>query len=286
MKKLHFLVLFGISFFCIPVVFSQDVKPNPFATAENTLKVLGDSITKGSTDFVRRGAVAEFNARFFDLLANPETYNYPFDSIKTISKLKSPDGKMRIYTWILPSRSDGTYKYYGVVQRLNAKTKEVKLIGLIDVQTPVEEAEMAELKAENWFGTVYYEIIEKKVGKSTYYFLLGWHGNNRSTTMKVIDVIYFDFWDNLTFGAPLFMDESKKIKNRLIFEYSAEVVMSLKYEKKKKQIVFDHLSPSSPSLKGQYQHYGPDFTYDGLYFKKGIWNYKKNLDMRNESDNK
>ena len=62
--------------------------------------------------------------------------------------------------------------------------------------------------------------------------------------------------------------------------------MSLRYEKKKKMIVFDHLSPSSPSLKGKYEYYGPDFTYDGFSFKKGIWHYRKNLEMRNDGNRK
>ncbi|MBL7915546.1 MAG: hypothetical protein JNL49_10925, partial [Bacteroidia bacterium] len=55
----------------------------------------------------------------------------------------------------------------------------------------------------------------------------------------------------------------------------------LRYEEKKKMFVFDHLSPASPSAKGQFRYYGPDFTYDGYRFKKGLWYYKSNLDMRN-----
>jgi len=101
------------------------------------------------------------------------------------------------------------------------------------------------------------------------------------TNKKVIDVLFFDQWDNITFGAPVFLDENKKLKYRVVFEFSAQAVMLLRYEKKKKMIVFDHLSPTSPSAKGQFQYYGPDFTYDGFYFKKGIWNYRKNLDLRN-----
>jgi hypothetical protein len=193
---------------------------------------------------------------------------------------------MRIYTWILPSRSNGTYKYFGVIQRKNLKTQEMKLIGLVDMKTSNEESELAELKYDSWNGAAYYEIIEKKVGKKVYYFVLGWQGNNNLTTCKVVDVIYFDLWNNVSFGAPLFMDENKKIKHRIIFEYNAQAVMLLRYEKKKKMIVFDHLSPSSPSAKGQFQYYGPDFTYDGLSFKKGMWQYQKNLDLRNSSGSK
>ncbi len=118
----------------------------------------------------------------------------------------------------IPSRADGTFKYFGVVQRMNPKTKDIKLTGLVEGKLTTQEASSAELKADSWYGAVYYEIIEKKIGKSVYYFLLGWQGNDRLTTRKVIDVIYFDFWDNLTFGAPVFSDEDKKLKHRLIFD--------------------------------------------------------------------
>jgi len=35
-------------------------------------------------------------------------------------------------------------------------------------------------------------------------------------------------------------------------------------ERKMNMIIFDHLSPSKPSYTGNYQFYGPDFSYDGL----------------------
>jgi hypothetical protein len=253
---------------------------------ELQLRQFSDSIMKGSTDQVRQVALAAFNPVFLDLLNNPATFNYPFDSLPAVSKLSSRDKFLRIYTWILPSREKGTYTYYGIIQRINPGTKQFKVIGLQDFFLETADAEVNELKADTWYGAAYYEIIEKKINKKTYYFLLGWKGNDRLTTKKVADVLYFDTWDNITFGAPLFTDEKKKKKHRLVFEYNAQAVMLLRYDKKKKMIVFDHLSPSSPSGKGQYRLYGPDFTYDGLQFKKGVWNYKSNLDLRNPNERK
>jgi len=280
---LRYILILSLTF-CFSLLAHAQIQPT---ASENILKtelmlqVLGDSIIKGSNDLIREAAISEFNARFFDLLAEPSTFNYPFDSLKTISKVKSADGRVRIYSWIQQSRTTGKYKYFGVVQRLDLKTGKMKLIGLLELKSATVEAESIEFKADTWFGAVYYDIIEKKSGKNTYYYLLGWHGNDRLTNKKVIDVLFFDLWDNITFGAPVFLDENKKLKYRVVFEFSAQAVMLLRYEKKKKMIVFDHLSPTSPSAKGQFQYYGPDFTYDGFYFKKGIWNYRKNLDLRN-----
>jgi len=256
------------------------------AKAELQLKQFADSIAKGSNDKVREAAAAAFNPIFFDLLMNnPATFSYPFDSLPTVSKIKSHDGNLRIYTWLMNSWLEGTYRYYGIVQRYNPSTKQLKTIGLLETDTLDEAATFADLKTDSWYGAIYYEIIEKKINKKTSYFLLGWKGRDRLSTRKVIDAISFDAWDNISFGMPVFLHE-KKNKYRVIFEFNAQAVMSLKYDKKKKMILFDHLSPSSPSLKGQYRYYGPDFTYDGFQFKKGIWNYKSNLELRNPGEKK
>jgi len=46
-------------------------------------------------------------------------------------------------------------------------------------------------------------------------------------------------------------------------------------------IVFDHLSPSKPSLVGVYEFYGPDFSYDGYKFEKGMLELYPDIDIRN-----
>ena len=48
----------------------------------------------------------------------------------------------------------------------------------------------------------------------------------------------------------------------------------------KDMIVFDHLSPSREDLEGQYQFYGPDFSYDGLRWKDCGWVLIEDLDLR------
>lgn len=241
---------------------------------------------RGSNDLNRNAALATFNPAMKDLLHHPETFNYPFDSIKSLSKLTSPNGQVRIYTWALASRTEGTYTYYGLIQKLNPKTKQMKLIGLTERKYTTAEADTAFITTQTWYGALYYDIFEKKFNKNTCYFLLGWHGNDRFTTKKVIDVLHFDEFNTVTFGAPVFYDETQKVKNRVIFEFTSEAVMLLRYDRKKKMIVFDHLSPTSPQAKGQYRFYGPDFTYDGFRYKKGAWIYKTNLDLRNTGDSK
>lgn len=261
------------------------VKPltiDSLTRAEAILVQYADSMMRGSTDQIRRAYCALFNPLINDLLKDPLTFNYPFDSLKVLSKLKSADGKLRVYTWLLQQRTAGTYEYFGIIQRVNPKTGDFSSIGLIEKKHETDFAEINVLESNEWYGAVYYDIVEKRVKKQTYYFLLGWHGVDRASTRKLIDVLYFDQWDNLDFGAAVFTGQpSVKVKHRVIFEFNANAVMLLRHEKSKKMIVFDHLSPSNPSLKGQFSSYGPDFTYDGYCFKKGKWLYRSNLDLKN-----
>jgi hypothetical protein len=250
--------------------------------AEALLVQYADSMVRGSSDAVRRAYCALFNPMINDLLRHEITFAYPFDSLKVLSKLKSPDGKVRVYTWFLQNRSTGGYEYYGMLQRINPKSGEFKVFGLMEQKHATDFAEINVFESNEWYGAVYYDIIERRVKKKTYYFLLGWHGVDRASTRKLIDVVQFDQWDNMDFGAPLFSGQpGPKIKYRVIFEFNANAVMLLRFEKSRKMLVFDHLSPSSPSLKGQFSSYGPDFTYDGYFFKKGRWIYKSNLDVKN-----
>lgn len=257
--------------------------PDSLLKAEVQLKSLMDSVVRGSSDHSRQGAIAAFNPLFFDLLGHPETFTYPFDSLKAISRVKSPDGRIRVITWAIRSITDGTYHYFGVVQHLDQSSGRIYRTGLSEFRTESDTIEQSALLSGQWFPALYYDIIERKVKKNTFYFLLGWQGQDRFINSKIIESLTIDRWNNPQFGAPLFNDEFNKTqRHRVIFRYSSEAVMMLKYHQKKKMIVFDHLSPTSPSAKGQYRYYGPDFTYDGFYFRKGMWNYRKNLDLRNE----
>jgi hypothetical protein len=109
---------------------------------------------------------------------------------------------------------------------------------------------------------------------------LGSDLNDLFSKKKLIEIVHFDSNDQPVFGAFMFKNKEKNIA-RVIFEYSAQANMGLMYDEKKGMIVYDHLSPFRPSLKGKYQFYGPDFSYDGLKFEDGIWNTYHDIDVRN-----
>jgi hypothetical protein len=204
---------------------------------------------------------------------------FSFDTVKSIARLEPEDKSFVILNWEMP-HVDGTYTYFAYVLHKNFKSKSYELIELIDASANIKRPESAILKANQWFGAHYYKIITVKRKRNTYYCLLGADWNDRLSKKKIMEVLSFEKDGSVKFGAPI-INYNKITVSRLIFEYSSKVSMSLNYDEKRKRIIFDHLSPIEEGLKGQFQFYAPDLSYDALKFKKGKWQHIENIDARN-----
>lgn len=207
-----------------------------------------------------------------------ESFNSPIDSVLNLGIVKSEDNCVRFYTWNLPF-NDGTHKYFGFIHYYSKKDKKYNLYELFDNSDNIKNPANEVLSSKNWFGGLLYTIIEKKYKGDTYYMLLYSDLNDLHTKKKIIDVLQFGEDKLPVFGARIFKNQPQN--TRIIFEYNARVSMTLTYDNKLKMIVFDHLSPSKPSLKGVYEFYGPDFSYDGFKFEKGFWVLHSDIDIRN-----
>ena len=73
----------------------------------------------------------------------------------------------------------------------------------------------------------------------------------------------------------------KNTVTRFILEYSSEIVISMRFDPRLAMIVFDHIEPFQPILKGNFRFYGPDGSYDGFTFDNGEFIYQKDVDARN-----
>jgi len=133
-----------------------------------------------------------------------------------------------------------------------------------------------------WYGAQYYKIIRVDADRP-YYTMLGWKGFTAKSTKKVIEILSFKN-DKPVFGLPVF-DNSRNHK-RIIFEYTRQASMLLRYVSEEHLIVFDHLSPPDDKQKKDLESYGPDLSYDGYRLKNGRWEFVENLDMRNVPDDK
>jgi hypothetical protein len=256
------------------------VTKEDFIKKTNLLNELADSLQRSPFENVKDSSNQVYYTELRALLQKDNSFFLAFDSVSNLSVVTSPDKQLRFYTWTMPSVNKSSFGYFGFIQQMNPKTKKVTVIELREKKYSTTDSLQVKMKTDEWYGAIYYDLVVKKTAGRKYYTLLGWRGNNWVSTQKVIEVLWLDNNDEMVFGAPVFRYEGKK-KSRIVFEYNAQATMSLRYHPKMKMIVFDHLSPPNPSLKGDYKHYGPDFTYDGLEFKKGIWLHVRNLAMEN-----
>jgi hypothetical protein len=250
------------------------------AQNENILTGLEDSLVArynvmlAEDPFHRETRSVQFYNFFYSALLSDNSFEYPFDSLIKIGKIYSPDKRLRIFTWNIPvGLSDNLY--YGIIQYYSKIDKRYNLIRLND------SIDFGQLRMRApWQETLYFQIIETKQAGQKYYTLLGFNFNTPLSNRKTIDVLSIDNFDKLYFCEKLFHYDEKTF-DRLVFEYNEKAVMIVRYDEDKKMIVFDHLAPSRPSMKGKYEFYGPDFTYDGLKFEKGIWVQYSNINITN-----
>ena len=221
---------------------------------------------------------SQIDSLFVILLSNETSFE---DSLTKLNKfssiLLSEDKKLRIITWNTYN-SLGEYLYFGYIQFFSEDDNKFHFVKLIDESMNIINAQNSNLDANKWFGCLYYQIITTNYKKNKYYTLLGWDGNNFTTKKRIIEVITINN-SNPKFGYNFKLGNQKS--ERLIFEFNRQVTMTLKWNKKNKMIIWDHLSPISPKYEGMPEYYGPDFTQDALKFKKGKWLFLEDINIKN-----
>lgn len=271
----------GIIIFLVypPVLKSQgNDKLLSLRAVENTLSSLMKQIYSDASLMTKEAANDHLIEILRRTIIDDAAFHYPFDSLKHIGRTKSEDNKVRIFSWNIP-QTGGYQKYYGFIL-LNRDKEGLQLIELTDgrkwVLNPIDEV----LDSKKWLGALYYSIIDVSYKGLKYYILLGLDFNNLFSSKKIIDVLTFTKDGKAIFGLNIFQVDDVSL-NRVIFEYAARASMTLRYIHESKTIVFDHLSPIRPDFAGNFQFYGPDFTYDGFKFEDGKWVYVRDLDLRN-----
>lgn len=288
MNKNTYIFTYLILFVCNNYAIAQkDTLLYYFYKQENRLKELAQYAFKSKNEQQRMDSNKVFFRVLKDILQYPESFEYAFDSLKNdISLLTNKDKTFRIITWNLP-KNDGRHLYFGFIQQWYKNKKndvpEFRLYILTDVSEVIKNSPETYVgSAEKWWGMLYYSIIDCK----DYWILLGWDGNEKLIQRKFIDVLYFKSNGEPVFGKDVFKMPKKNPK-RVMFQYSSEVVMTLRYEAKKNAIVFSHLSPESDDvyMKEQYQFYGPDGSFDAFVKDKNKWKLVEDVDVRNPDSN-
>jgi len=205
-------------------------------------------------------------------------FRHHFSDLRFLGQITSPDSLVKLLSWNLVL-ADGDNRYYCYIIRRGDKKASPSFL-LLEGKYREEPPEKDKVySAENWYGSLYYDLRPFDSGGRKYYILLGLDYGNSLVTRKIIEILYFDEKGAPRFGADCLSD-GRSLSKRALFEYSSSAVMSLKFESDS-LIVFDHLSPFSPDLKDNYQFYGPDFSFDAYALKNGIWYLKPDIDIKN-----
>jgi hypothetical protein len=206
-------------------------------------------------------------------LKTPHSFEYPFDSLITISKLVAPDSSFRIFTWQLVK--DETYcRQKGFIQMKTADGS-LQLYPLRDVSEFTDQPADTVANHGGWIGAVYYKMITKEYQGKKYYTLLGYDENNERTTRKWIDILHFDYQNQPVFGLThgfSFAEDSipGKPQNRIMLEYKKDGRARIQYDEEMDMILYDHLISETNEPLKKYTLI-PDGDYEGFIWKNGHW---------------
>jgi hypothetical protein len=215
-----------------------------------------------------------FKQYLFETIQMKNAMNYSFARLSTVGTVSSEDGVIRMFNWNI-EQDDQTQKYYCYILRYDERKKNYVVSELVDNSFMIPARPEEILEATDWYGALYYKIIPFSKGNKQMYTLLGYDANTSMSNIKLIDVLSFS-GNNPRLGSPVFKMQTETLK-RVFFEHSEKAYMSLKYEKEYERIIYDHLSPETPSMTGFYSYYVPDFSYDAFVLVKDKWILQENV---------
>lgn len=281
-----------------------------------------DSLRTSSGDGARDSIGERFDRSMKKLLETEGIFQQKFPELgERIAILYAPDSSFRLFNWNV-AHQNGTHDYYAYLLRKtrDGRTRihqPEKVLSSSDRNKKSgssirkEQLERMDLEPGEWIPSLYYRIIRKERNGKPFYTLLGWEGKDQLTTRKTIEVLRFEDDGAPHFGFPVFKEGGEKDeqqtwkdrdrrrrkrvrgkgknqgqnpKERIIFEYTDDAIMTLQYEKEKDRIVFNQLVPERPDLEGMYEFYAPDLLFNAYEWKEaGYWQMKEKVEPENET---
>jgi hypothetical protein len=239
---------------------------------EDSLKIFADKMINAQEAPERFRSDSNFIRGLVRALKVSNSFYYPFDSLRTVSRLYSPDSAFRIFTWQL-KKDEYVFLQKGAIQ-MNTNDGQLKLFPLFDFSMYTGKPLDSVRTKDNWIGAIYYKIVMKENNGKKYYTLLGFDDFAVSSNKKWMEILSFNGLGEPVFGAPLISfkeDTTKKpVQTRFNIEYKKEANTLFNYDPELDMIVFDHLisETDEPAKKNTYI---PDGSYEGFKWKNGQW---------------
>lgn len=274
MKNILLILVFSLVYFCAPAqsskLSSSDLKA--LRKKEDSLKMHMRNTFFDSSTAGRMRSDSFFIKTLVRGLLVKNSFYYPFDSLKAVSKLYSPDSSFRIFTWHLDF--DGMYvRQRGAIQ-YNTPDGKLKLVPLRDYSEFAESVMDSVRTKDTWIGAVYYNMIKTTHNGKDYYTLFGFDENSIRSNKKWIEVMTFNERGLPEFGGPFFAFQNDSLKRRPMyrysFEYKKDASTTMNYDPELQMIVFDHLISESDEPDNPWT-YIPDGDYEGFKWTNGRW---------------
>lgn len=249
MKKLYLIGLISI---LITNLLQGQIASNTDSTGLQLQKLASliqqDTIVKN-----RLTADSLFTRALVQVLKNPYSFNYTFDSLIAIKHLRSPDDRFKFFTWQI-ELGDGTYRQRGAIQ-LPSQDGQLKLLPFFDNSDFIQNNTIGVFDRKKWIGAIYYDIIPITYHGETIYTLLGFDENNTSVSKKVIEVLRFENEEPIL-GGDFFKFPSDPTYpigqvDRFVYTYKKGSNAMIKYEKLQRRIIISELASTTKDLKNQ-----------------------------------
>lgn len=242
----------------------------PFQEIERQLIELGHTLLSDTLPEQRIAAAEKIKITLTETLDQPGSFQYPFDSLTSVSILAPKDNSFRIFTWQLYQDID-QYKYFGIIQ-VAGKKPTVHILEDQSETVALEDLPYEVLTKDAWYGALYYNIKEYKTKAGKRYLLFGADGYRFFSKRKLVDVLYFEK-DQPIFGEATFFpseeDRPDLAYARLVLSYSAATSIRLNYDDYLNLLIFDNVLPANNEY-GE-ETFLPDGSYRGYELKKGRW---------------
>jgi hypothetical protein len=230
------------------------------------------------TDDTRRMQISDsLIASTGKYLASDIPFEHIYRDIKYMGYYMAPDSLVKIVSWNIPM-NNGSNNYVCFVVRREGEEKNIHLLRGESGTLAIDQEQ--QFAAEDWYGVLYYDIIPFNRDNRSLYLLPGLDMNDPYTNGKVVEVMGFGD-DGIPYFGEKVIRSGDSLLSRMLFRYSSNSSMMLRYESENERMVFDHLSPAEPSFSGIYSYYGPDSSYDALEFRGGEWVHVSDVDLRN-----
>lgn len=230
------------------------------------------------SDEAKKSSLESIQSKLDILLKTRDALSVSLNALPRLFSVSNSAGTVRLLTYMV-AYGDFSCRFAGLLVSRKQNGK-IDITRLKDQSTEIRSPERVKLSPTKWYGAVYTELIEIEVDNQTYYTLLGYRGNDGLVKTRILEVLAIQ-GNKVTFGAPLFVHE-KITYSRRVFRYSADASMMIRFDARRKMIVFDHLAPSSNTFTGEARFYGPDFSYDAYERTKRGWVFKDDVDLRND----